>query len=122
MDIVLIPILYYTFTGLVIVFSIINDLDLILKITKSKTLFNIYLFAEFLVSGALITYSLLSSNYILLIIGFVIFLSTLGGLWWRDSAIKMMNEAGTKYDYSGALTCFLLAALIYFFDSTASLT
>ena len=94
MDIVLIPILYYTFTGLVIVFSIINDLDLILKITKSKTLFNIYLFAEFLVSGALITYSLLSSNYILLIIGFVIFLSTLGGLWWRDSAIKMMNEAG----------------------------
>ena len=122
MDIVLIPILYYTFTGLVIVFSIINDLNLILKITKSKNLFNIYLFAELLVSSTLITYSLLSSNYILLIIGFVIFLSTLGGLWWRDSAIKMMNEAGTKYDYSGALACFLLAALIYFFDSIASLT
>ena len=122
MDIVLIPILYYTFTGLVIVFSIINDLNLILKITKSKNLFNIYLFAELLVSSVLITYSLLSSNYILLIIGFVIFLSTLGGLWWRDSAIKMMNEAGTKYDYSGALACFLLAALIYFFDSTGSLT
>lgn len=122
MDIVLIPLLYYTFSGLVIVFSIINDLDLLLKITKSKTLFNIYLIAELLVSSALITYSLLSSNYILLIIGFVIFLSTLGGLWWRDSAIKMMNEAGTKYDYSGALTCFLFAALIYFFDSTASLT
>ena len=103
MEIVLIPLVYYTFSGLVIVFSIINDLDLVLKITKSKTLFNIYLFAELLVSSALITYSLLSSNYILLIIGFVIFLSTLGGLWWRDSAFKMMNEASTKYDY----TCLL---------------
>ncbi len=122
MEIVLIPLVYYTFSGLLIVFSIINDLDLVLKITKSKTLFNIYLFAELLVSSTLITYSLLSSNYILLIIGFVIFLSTLGGLWWRDSAIEMMNKASTKYDYSGALTCFLLAALIYFFDSTGSLT
>ena len=116
MEIVLIPLIYYTLCGFVIVFSIINDLDLLIKITKSKTMFNIYLFVELLVSSTLITYSILISNYILLIIGFLTLLSTFGGLWWRDSALKMMNEAGNKYDYSTALTCFFLAALIYFFD------
>jgi len=33
----------------------------------------------------------------------------------------MINEIGNKYDYTGALTCFILAALIYFFDYTSSI-
>ena len=118
MELILIPLTYYAFTGFTIVFSIINELDLLLKISKSKIMFNVYIFLELIVSSTLITYSILRTNYALLIIGFVIFISTLGGLWWRESAMKMISETGNKYDYTGALTCFVLAALIYFFYVT----
>lgn len=118
MELILIPFIYYSFCGFAIVFSIINELDLLLKISQNKIMFNVYIFAELIASSSLITYSILRTNYVLLIIGFIIFISTLGGLWWRESAIEMMNEIGNKYDYTGALTCFVLAALIYFFYVT----
>ena len=118
MELILIPLTYYAFCGFAIVFSIINELDLLLKISKSKILFNVYIFVELIVSSTLISYSILRTNYVLLIIGFLIFTSTLGGIWWRESAMKMINEIGNKYDYTGALTCFVLAALIYFFYVT----
>ena len=121
MELILIPLTYYAFTGFTIVFSIINELDLLLKISKSKIMFNVYIFLELIVSSTLITYSILRTNYALLIIGFVIFISTLGGLWWRESAMKMISEIGNKYDYTGAFTCFVLAALIYFFDYISSI-
>ena len=121
MELILIPLTYYAFSGFTIVFSIINELDLLLKISKSKIMFNVYIFLELIVSSILITYSVLRTNYTLLIIGFIIFISTLGGLWWRESTMKMISEIGNKYDYTGALTCFVLAALIYFFDYTSSL-
>ena len=118
MELILIPFIYYSFCGFAIVFSIINELDLLLKISQNKIMFNVYIFAELIASSSLITYSILRTNYVLLIIGFIIFISTIGGLWWRESAIEMINEIGNKYDYIGALTCFVLAALIYFFYVT----
>ena len=89
MEIILIPLIYYAFWGFAIIFSIINNLDLLLKVTNNKALFNVYLFVELLVSGTLITYSLVNSNYVLLIIGFFIFLSGLLGIWGREEMIKM---------------------------------
>ena len=121
MEIILIPLIYYAFWGFAITFSIINNLDLLLKVTNNKALFNVYLFVELLVSGTLITYSLVNSNYVLLIIGFFIFLSGLLGIWEREKMIEMMNEIGNRYDLIGAFMCFLLVALIYFFDSTSSI-
>lgn len=121
MEIILIPLIYYAFWGFAIIFSIVNNLDLILKVTNNKALFNVYLFVELLVSGTLITYSLVNSNYVLLIIGSFIFLSGLLGIWEREKMINMMNEIGNRYDLIGAFMCFLLVALIYFFDSTSSI-
>ena len=121
MEIILIPLIYYAFWGFAIFYSIINNLDLLLKVTNNKALFNVYLFVELLVSGTLITYSLVNSNYVLLIIGLFIFLSGLLGIWEREKMIKMMNEIGNTYDLIGAFMCFLLVALIYFFDSTSSI-
>ena len=121
MEIILIPLIYYTFWGFAIIFSIINNLDIVLKVTNNKALFNVYLFVELLVSGTLITYSLVNSNYVLLIIGSFIFLSGLLGIWEREKMIKMMNDIGNRYDLIGAFMCFLLVALIYFFDSTSSI-
>ena len=121
MEIILIPLIYYAFWGFAIIFSIINNLDLILKVTNNKALLNVYLFVELLVSGTLITYSLVNSNYVLLIIGSFIFLSGLLSIWAREEMIKMMNEIGNRYDLIGAFMCFILVALIYFFDSTSSI-
>ena len=121
MEIIFIPLIYYAFWVFAITFSIINNLDLLLKVTNNKALFNVYLFVELLVSGTLITYSLVNSNYVLLIIGLFIFLSGLLGIWEREKMIEMMNEIGNRYDLIGAFMCFLLVALIYFFDSTSSI-
>ena len=122
MDLILIPFVYYAFCGFAIVFSIINELDILLKVTNNRIAFNTYLFLELIVSSSLITYSILRSNYVLLIIGFVIFISALVSLWWRESFIKMINEIGNKFDHINALTYFALAAVIYFFEFTSSIT
>ena len=118
MGIILIQLFYYVFLCFVIIFSIINNLDLLLKITNNNFLLNIYIFFELTISSILIIYSLININYVLLVIGILIFLSTIYTLWIKDEAVKIMNSMGNKYDYTGAFFCFLIAGLIYYFDFT----
>ena len=118
MEIILIPLTYYIFGGLMVVYSIMNNLDLLLKITNNKYLFNIYIMFELMISSVLIFYSLTNINYLLLVVGLLIFLSTIYGLWAKKEMIKLMNTNGNKYEYAAAFSSSLIAGLIYDFDVT----
>ncbi len=118
MEIILIPLTYYIFVGLMIVYSIMNNLDLLLKITNNKYLFNIYILFELIISSILIFYSLININYVLLLVGLLIFISTIYGLWAKQEMVELMNTIGNKYDYMAAFFCFLITGLIYYFDIT----
>ena len=76
------------------------------------------IFFELTISSILIIYSLININYVLLVIGILIFFSTIYTLWIKEEAVKIMNSMGNKYDYTGAFFCFLIAGLIYYFDFT----
>ena len=118
MEIILIPLTYYIFVGLMIFYSIMNNLDLLLKITNNKYLLNIYMLFELIISSIIIFYSLIKINYVLLVVGLLVFLPTIYGFWARREMVKMMNTIGNKYDYTAAIFCFFVAGLIYYFDLT----
>ena len=101
-----------------VVYSIMNNLDLLLKITNNKYLLNIYMLFELMISSVIIFYSLTNINYLLLVVGLLVFLPTIYGFWAKKEMIKLMNTIGNKYDYTAAFSSFLIAGLIYYFDLT----
>ena len=122
MNIILVPILYYTFFGFLIVFSLINNLHLTKKLIKQSYLFSLYASVELIIASLLTIYSVIQSNYILLIIGSLLFLSSVYSFWKREELLFQTEQLGNQYEYIGAFMCFFLAALIYFFDSASSVT
>ena len=122
MNIILVPILYYTFFGFLIVFSLINNLHLTKKLIKQSYLFYLYASVELIIASLLTIYSVIQSNYILLIIGSLLFLSSVYSFWKREELLFQTEQLGNQYEYIGAFICFFLAALIYFFDSASSVT
>ena len=122
MNIILVPILYYTFFGFLIVFSLINNLQITKKLIKQSYLFYLYASVEFIIASLLTIYSVIQSNYILLIIGSLLFLSSVYSFWKREELLFQTEQLGNQYEYIGAFMCFFLAALIYFFDSASSVT
>lgn len=122
MNIILVPILYYTFFGFLIVFSLINNLHLTKKLIKQSYLFYLYASVELIIASLLTIYSVIQSNYILLIIGSLLFLSSVYSFWKREELFFQIEQLGNQYEYIGAFMCFFLAALIYFFDSASSVT
>ena len=122
MNIILVPILYYTFFGFLIVFSLINNLHLTKKLIKQSYLFYLYASVELIIASLLTIYSVIQSNYILLIIGSLLFLSSVYSFGNREELLFQTEQLGNQYEYIGAFMCFFLAALIYFFDSASSVT
>ena len=122
MNIILVPILYYTFFGFLIVFSLINNLQITKKLIKQSYLFYLYASVELIIASLLTIYSVIQSNYILLIIGSLLFLSSVYSFWKREELLFQTEQLGNQYEYIGAFICFFLAALIYFFDSASSVT
>ena len=122
MNIILVPILYYTFFGFLIVFSLINNLHLAKKLIKQSYLFYLYASVELIIASLITIYSVIQSNYILLIIGSLLFLSSVYSFWKREELLFQTEQLGNQYEYIGAFMCFFLAALIYFFDSASSVT
>ena len=122
MNIILVPILYYTFFGFLIVFSLINNLHLTKKLIKQSYLFYLYASVELIIASLLTIYSVIQSNYILLIIGSLLFLSSVYSFWKREELLFQTEQLGNQYEYIVAFMCFFLAALIYFFDSASSVT
>lgn len=122
MNIILVPILYYTFFGFLIVFSLINNLQITKKLIKQSYLFYLYASVELIIASLLTIYSVIQSNYILLIIGSLLFLSSVYSFWKREELLFQTEQLGNQYEYIGAFMCFFLAALIYFFDSASSVT
>ena len=122
MNIILVPILYYTFFGFLIVFSLINNLQITKKLIKQSYLFYLYASVELIIASLLTIYSVIQSNYILLIIGSLLFLSSVYSFWKREELLLQIEQLGNQYEYIGAFMCFFLAALIYFFDSASSVT
>lgn len=122
MNIILVPILYYTFFGFLIVFSLINNLQITKKLIKQSYLFYLYASVELIIASLLTIYSVIQSNYILLIVGSLLFLSSVYSFWKREELLFQTEQLGKQYEYIGAFMCFFLAALIYFFDSASSVT
>ena len=122
MEIILIPILYYTFFGFLIVFSLINNFKLTKILFTQSSLFFLYASVELIIASSLVIYSAIQSNYILLTIGSLLFLSSVYSFWKREELLLQIDQLGNQYEYIGAFMCFFLATLIYFFDSTSSVT
>ena len=122
MDIILVPILYYTFFGFLIVFSLINNIQITKKLINQSYIFYLYASVELIIASLVVIYSSSQSNYILLTIGLLLFLSSVYSFWKREELLVQVDELGNQYEYIGAFICFFLVALIYFFDSTSSVT
>jgi hypothetical protein len=122
MEIILIPILYYTFFGFLIIFSILNKIYLTKKLIKETYLFYFYASAELLIASLLVIYSVAQTNYVLVIIGSLLFLSSIYSFWKREELLVQIDLLGNQYEYLAAFMSFFIAALIYFFDSTSSVT
>ena len=122
MDIILVPILYYTFFGFLIVFSLINNIQITKKLINQPYIFYLYASVELIIASLVVIYSVSQSNYILLTIGLLLFLSSVYSFWKREELLVQVDELGNQYEYIGAFICFFLVALIYFFDSTSSVT
>lgn len=120
MEIILIPILYYTFFGFLIIFSILNKIQLTKKLIKETFLFNFYALAELLIALLLVIHSVAQLNYVLVIIGSLLFLSSIYSFWKREELLVQIDLLGHKYEYLAAFMSFFIAVLIYFFDSTYS--
>jgi len=122
MEIILIPILYYTFFGFLIIFSILNKIYLTKKLIKETYLFYFYALAELLIASLLVIHSVAQTNYVLVIIGSLLFLSSIYSFWKREELLVQIDLLGNQYEYLAAFMSFFIAALIYFFDSTYSVT
>lgn len=124
MDIILVPILYYTFFGFLIVFSLINNIQITKKLINQSYIFYLYASVELIIASLVVIYSASQGNYILLTIGLLLFLSSVYSFWKREELLVLVDDhdLGNQYEYIGAFICFLLVALIYFFDSTSSVT
>ena len=122
MQIILIPILYYIFFGFLIIFSILNKIQLTKKLINQPNLFYFYAFAELLMASLLVIHSVLESNYILLLICSLFFLSAIYSFWKREELLVQIDLLGSQYEYIAAFMSFFIAAVIYFFDSTHSVT
>jgi protein-S-isoprenylcysteine O-methyltransferase Ste14 len=120
MNLALIVISYYLFAGLLIIFSHINNFNLLIKISNNKTIFNSYVSLELLISILLLIHSQLSSNLFLMVLGFLALISAIYTFSIREESKKIMKELGVTYDYIGMFTYLILAALIYYSDITHS--
>ncbi len=120
MNLALIVISYYLFAGLLIIFSRINNFNLLIKISNNKTIFNSYVSLELLISILLLIHSQLSSNLFLMVLGFLALISAIYTFSIREESKKIMKELGVTYDYIGMFTYLILAALIYYSDITHS--
>ena len=117
MNLVLIVISYYLFAGLFIIFSHINNYNLLLKISNNKNLFNGYVSIELIVSVLLLIHSQYTSNLFLLVLGLISFISALYSFSIREESIKILKKMGVTYEYFGIFTYLILAALIFYADT-----
>ena len=120
MNLALIVISYYLFAGLFIIFSHINNYNLLIKISSNKISFNSYVFVELIISILLLIHSQLTSNLFLMVLGFLALISALYTFRIREESKKIMRELGVTYDYIGMFTYLILAALIYYSDTLHS--
>ena len=120
MNLALIVISYYLFAGLFIIFSHINNYNLLMKISSNKIFFNSYVFVELIISILLLIHSQLTSNLFLMVLGFLALISALYTFRIREESKKIMKEIGVTYDYIGMFTYLILAALIYYSDTLHS--
>ena len=120
MNLALIVISYYLLAGLLIIFSHINNFNLLIKISSNKNFFNSYVSLELLISILLLIHSQLSSNLFLMVLGFLSLISALYAFRIREESKKIMKELGVTYDYIGMFTYLILAALIYYSDTLHS--
>ena len=120
MNLALIVISYYLFAGLLIIFSHINNFNLLIKISNNKTIFNSYVSLELLISILLLIHSQLTNNLFLMVLGFLALISAIYTFSIREESKKIMKELGVTYDYIGMFTYLILAALIYYSDTTHS--
>ena len=120
MNLALIVISYYLFAGLFIIFSNINNYNLLIKISSNKIFFNSYVFVELIISILLLIHSQLTSNLFLMVLGFLALISALYTFRIREESKKIMRELGVTYDYIGMFTYLILAALIYYSDTLHS--
>ena len=117
MYLALIVISYYVFAGLIIIFSNINNYNLLIKISTNKIFFNSYVFVELIISILLLIHSQLTSNLFLMVLGFLALISALYTYGIREVSKKIMKELGVTYDYIGIFTYLILATLIYYSDT-----
>ena len=117
MNLALIVISYYLLAGLLIIFSNINNYNLLIKISSNKIFFNSYVFVELIISILLLIHSQLTSNLFLMVLGFLNLISALYAFRIREESKKIMKELGVTYDYIGMFTYLILAALIYYSDT-----
>ena len=120
MNLALIVISYYLLAGLLIIFSHINNYNLLIKISSHKIFFNIYVSIELIISILLLIHSQLTSNLFLMVLGFLALISALYTFRIREESKKIMRELGVTYDYIGMFTYLILAALIYYSDTLHS--
>ena len=120
MNLALIVISYYVFAGLIIIFSNINNYNLLIKISTNKIFFNSYVSIELIISILLLIHSQLTSNLFLMVLGFLALISALYTFRIREESKKIMRELGVTYDYIGMFTYLILAALIYYSDTLHS--
>ena len=117
MNLALIVISYYLLAGLLIIFSNINNYNLLIKISSNKNFFNSYVFIELIISILLLIHSQLTSNLFLMVLGFLNLISALYAFRMIEESKKIMKELGVTYDYIGMFTYLILAALIYYSDT-----
>ncbi len=117
MNLALIVISYYVFAGLIIIFSNINNYNLLIKISTNKIFFNSYVSIELIISILLLIHSQLTSNLFLMVLGFLALISALYTYGIREESKKIMKELGVTYDYIGIFTYLILATLIYYSDT-----
>ena len=120
MNLALIVISYYLLAGLLIIFSHINNYNLLIKISSNKIFFNSYVSIELIISILLLIHSQLTSNLFLMVLGFLALISALYTFRIREESKKIMRELGVTYDYIGMFTYLILAALIYYSDTLHS--
>ena len=117
MNLALIVISYYVFAGLIIIFSNINNYNVLIKISTNKIFFNSYVSIELIISILLLIHSQLTSNLFLMVLGFLALISALYTYGIREESKKIMKELGVTYDYIGIFTYLILATLIYYSDT-----
>ena len=120
MNLALIVISFYLLAGLLIIFSNINNYNLLIKISSNKNFFNSYVFVELIISILLLIHSQLTSNLFLMVLGFLNLISALYAFRMIEESKKIMKELGVTYDYIGMFTYLILAALIYYSDTLHS--